>query len=61
MIYVANEYSQFCGFARLINVEYGIDLLFLRYKPHGVSHYPSQSVSLTAFSHLSGLMEAIFV
>ncbi len=30
---------------------------FLRYKSHGVlSHYPSQSVSLTVHSHLSGLM-----
>jgi hypothetical protein len=29
---------------------------FLKYKHCGVSHYPSQSVSLTAHSHLSGLM-----
>ncbi len=56
LFYLANEHAQFCGIARLIHVEYGINVLFLRYKPHGVSQSPSQSVSLTAHSHLSGLM-----
>jgi hypothetical protein len=27
-IYVANEHAQFCGIARSIHVEYGINLLF---------------------------------
>jgi hypothetical protein len=35
--------------------------LFLKYKHPGVSHYPSQSVSLTAHSHLSGLMVKPFL
>jgi len=35
--------------------------LFLKYKHCGVSHYPSQSVSLTAHSHLSGLMVKPFL
>ncbi len=56
IIYVANEHTRFCGIASSIHVEYGIGLAFLRYKPHGVSNHPSQSVSLTAHSHLSGLM-----
>jgi hypothetical protein len=30
IIYVANEHAQFCGVARLIHVEYGIDLLFFK-------------------------------
>jgi hypothetical protein len=38
IIYAANEHAQFCGVARSIHVEYGIDLLFPRhitscYKP----------------------------
>ncbi len=56
IICAAYEHAQFYGIARLIHVEYGIDVLFPRYKAHGVSQYPSQSVSLTAHSHLSGLM-----
>ncbi len=57
----ANEHAQFCGVARSIRVEYGIDVLFPRYKPGGVSQYPSQSVSLVAQSHLSGLMVKPFL
>ncbi len=61
VIYVANEHAQFCGIERLIHVEYGIDVLFLKYKLCGVSHYPSQLVSLTAHSHLSGLIVKPFL
>ncbi len=61
IIYVANEHAQFCGIVWSIHVEYGINVLFLRYKPHCVSHYPSQSVFLTAHSHLSGLMVKAFL
>jgi hypothetical protein len=61
IICAANEHAQFCGVARSIHVEYGIDVLFSRYKPCGVSQYPSQSVSLTVHSHLSGLMVKQFL
>jgi hypothetical protein len=30
IIYAANEHAQFCGVARAIHMEYGIDLLFPR-------------------------------
>ncbi len=61
IIDTANEHAQFCGIVRSIHVEYGIDLLFLRYTPCGVSHYPSQSISLTAYSRLSGLVVKPFL
>jgi hypothetical protein len=61
IVYAANEHAQVYGIARSIHVEYGVDLLFLSYKPHDVSHYASQSVSLMAHSHLSGLMVKPFL
>jgi hypothetical protein len=42
IIFPANEHAQFCGIARAIQVEYGIDILFPMYKPCGVSQYSSQ-------------------
>jgi hypothetical protein len=61
IIWAANEHAQFCGIARSIHVEYGIDVLFPRYKPCGVSQYPSQLSSLTTHSHLSGVMVKPFL
>ncbi len=61
IICAANEHAQFCGITRLIHVEYSIDVLFPRYKLHGVSQYSSRSVSLMAHSHLSGLMVKQFL
>ncbi len=47
--------------AMSIHVEYGIDVLFPRNKPCGVSQHSSQPVSLMAHSHLSGLMVKSFL
>ncbi len=61
IIYTANEHAQFCGIVRSINWSMASILFFQGIKPCVVSHYPSQSVSLTAHSHLSGSMVKPFL
>ncbi len=53
----SHEHAQLCGIARSIHWSMASIFFFQSIKPCVVqSHYPSQSVSLTAHSHLSGLM-----
>ncbi len=60
-MYTANEHAQLCGAARSIHWSMASIFFFQSIKPCVVSHYPSQSVSLTAHSHLSGLMVKTFL
>ncbi len=61
IIYTANEHAQFCDIARLIHWSMASIIFFQGIKPRGVGQSPSQLVSLTAHSHLSGLMVKPFL